>query len=92
MNYLPDQMLRNLEPQRLTRAQQGEVDEQLGTAFAAISRRTSRVTQRVRAWTRQAAMAKQPGGFFRKLAGPSTSPQCADAHKNGDNLAVILRK
>jgi Trp operon repressor len=69
MSYLPDQMLRNLAPQRLTQAEQRKVDEQLGTAVAVVTRGTSRVTRRVHAWARQSAAPRQATGSFRKMTG-----------------------
>jgi hypothetical protein len=92
MNYLPDQMLRNMEPQRLTKAQQREVDEQLGAAAAVISRRTGQVTRRVQAWAQRTILAEQPRMFFRKSAGQTASDQCTSACQERDNLAHALRK
>jgi len=69
MSYLPDQMLRNLAPQRLTQTEQRRVDEQLGTAVAVVARGASRVTRRVRAWARrQTPQPLQTTRSFRKLA------------------------
>ena len=69
MSYLPDQMLRNLAPQRLTQTEQRRVDEQLGTAVAVVARGTSRVTRRVHAWARrQTPQPFQTTRSFRKLA------------------------
>jgi hypothetical protein len=48
-SYLSDQMLRNLAAQPMTEPQQREVDKQLGSAVAAVSRRAGRFVQRVRA-------------------------------------------
>lgn len=50
-SYLSDQMLRNLAGQPMTQPQQREVDEQLGSAVAAVSRRAERFFGRVQAWT-----------------------------------------
>jgi hypothetical protein len=92
MTYLPDQMLRNLEPRRLTKAQQREADEHLGAAVAAISRRTGRVTRRLHAWARQIIMTDQRAGNFRKSGGQTNSPRRPDVCHDRDNFAHVLRK
>jgi len=69
MSYLPDQMLRNLAPPRLTQSEQRKVDEQLGTAVAGVTRRTNRVTRRVHQWARHASAPGQAARSFRKVAG-----------------------
>ncbi len=64
--YLPDQMLRNLAAQPVTEAQQQEMDARLGSAVAAVFRRTSRTSRR--------AQSRRAGGTglslvaFRKAA------------------------
>jgi hypothetical protein len=78
-SYLPDQMLRNLEPQRLTEAQQRQADEQLGATVAAITRRTGRVARCMQAWARQAAVLRRAAANFRKLADDGTSPRPGSA-------------
>lgn len=92
MNYLPDQMLRNLEPRRLTNAQQREVDEQLGTVFAAISRLTGRVTRRVHAGPRHTAGAEQAARSFRKLPDQGTLPRRPGICEQRETLASAWRK
>lgn len=42
-SYLPDQMLRNLALQPMTRTQQREVDDQLGSAAASVTRFAQRL-------------------------------------------------
>jgi hypothetical protein len=79
MSYLPDQMLRNLAPQRLTQTQQRELDEQLGTVVAAITRGTGGFTGRLHAWGRQTTRAGQAVGSFRKPADESASPRACSA-------------
>ena len=64
-SYLPDQLLRNLTPQPMTRDQQLEADEQLGAALAALSRGTGRVTRRARSWARHVAGTGQADRAFR---------------------------
>jgi hypothetical protein len=92
MNYLSDQMLRNLEPQRLTKAQQREADEQLGAAVAAVSRRTSRVIRRLHAWALQTVMADRRARSFRKYGGQTGLPRCTGACQDRDDFAHALRK
>ncbi|HEX5189413.1 MAG TPA: hypothetical protein VFW16_07725 [Streptosporangiaceae bacterium] len=83
MSYQSDQVLRNLEPQQMTSAQQREVDAQLGAAVAAVTRRVGSVTRCVRARARQAAMVAAAVGqgarAFRKLADESASPRSSGA-------------
>jgi hypothetical protein len=84
MSYQSDQVLRNLEPQQMTSAQQREVDAQLGAAVAAVTRGVGRVTRRVRARARQAAVvvtvaAGQGARPFRKLADESGSARSTGA-------------
>jgi hypothetical protein len=92
MTYVPDQMLRNLEPQRMTKAQQRDVDEHLGAAIAAISRRTGRIVQLVHVWDRQTANAERETKSFRKPADQSASSRRSGADEEHDNFAHALRK
>jgi hypothetical protein len=68
-SYLPDQMLRNLAPQRLTQTEQRRVDEQLGTAVAVVARQWSLVPGRdLGGARRQTPQPLQTARSFRKLA------------------------
>jgi len=83
MSYQSDQLLRNLEPQQMTSAQQREMDAQLGAAVAVVTRGVGRVTRRVRTRARQAAVVVTVLGHgarsFRKLADESGSTRSSGA-------------
>ena len=65
-SYLPDQMLRNMTSQPVTAAQQQEVDEYLGSAVAAASRRARRISRSAQGWVRSAAHTSRSRVFFSK--------------------------
>ena len=78
-SYFPDQMLRNLTPQRMSKAQQREADEQLGSAVAALSRATERLVGRTLGRNepvRRHGPEAYPG-FRKELAPGAALPPCA---------------
>lgn len=73
-SYMPDQVLRNLAPQPMTRTQQREHDEQLGSVVAAVARRAERLVRGSRTRLTQGP----PTG--RALRGFRKAPQARPAY------------